>query len=90
MASPAERLLVTREGALSAFRAVVSRALAAAVVTGIDNAASEERPLSQLQQIDIVTMAVMEYADALRDFESAVSFEASIEEIRARRSGERR
>ena len=58
-----ERISV--EDAQSAVRATVSRALAEALVLGIDEAAQNERPLTQLQQIDVATMAIMSYDKAI-------------------------
>lgn len=49
----------------SIIRATVSRALAKALVTGIDNAAEEGHALTQLQQCDLATMAIMAYEEAL-------------------------
>lgn len=68
---------VSAESAKSQIRATVARALATALVTGIDQAAEELRPLSQVQQIDMATMAVMAYQHALEAAES-LDFEADV------------
>lgn len=76
------------ESAASLMRAVASRALAQALVDGIDNAKEEGRPLTQLQQIDLATMTVMAYGSIL-DAAEAVEASAMIDEAavlaRARR-----
>ena len=79
-----ERRMVPLEGALSTFRAVVSRALAEALITGIDNAEAEGRPLLQVQQTHLATMTVMAYGDAIEAADRALSFEATLVEIAGR------
>jgi hypothetical protein len=77
--------LMRPDGMKSTFRATMSRAIAASVVDGIDQAASEGRPLTQLQQIDLVTMAVMAYHDAVVDAEQQIDTEVSLFEMVAKR-----
>jgi hypothetical protein len=72
---------VRLDGAKATFRATMSRALAAGVVTGIDQADQEGRPLSQVQQIDLVTMACMAYHDAVVDAEDLLDGEAAIDQL---------
>ncbi len=76
------RLLV--ESAKSNVRVAVARALATALITGIDNAAEEGRPLTQLQQTDLATMSVMAYQEAL-DSCGLLDFEAFITPSRSRK-----
>jgi hypothetical protein len=76
------RQQISTEAAASMLRASASRALARAVVCGIDEAAQEGRPLTQLQQIDLLTMAVMAYHDELVQVLAGLSVEALIEEAR--------
>ena len=63
------------ESAKSHLRAVVARALATALITGIDNASEEGHALTQLQQIDLATMHIMAYSEAL-DGCKVIDFEA--------------
>ena len=70
-----ERLTIRVDGAESAIRASVGKALASALITGIDNCADEGRPLDQLQTIHLATMCVMAYDEALRACE-LLRFEA--------------
>jgi len=51
--------------AASTMRAVSARALASALVLGIDQCAEEGRPLTQVQQVHLATMSVMAYEDIL-------------------------
>lgn len=53
------------EDAQSTLRAVMARGVATAVIGGIDQCAEIDRPLNQLQQIELVTMACMAYHDAV-------------------------
>lgn len=57
--------MITVDSAQSAVRAAVARALAAALVTGFDNAEDEGHPLTQLQKIDMATMSVHAYDQAI-------------------------
>lgn len=70
--------VVSIEGAKSHLRATLARALAEALVCGIDNAAAEGRPLTQLQQIDVATMAVMAYHEAIRIGERTIDVDAEL------------
>jgi hypothetical protein len=47
------------------FRAAGSEALAIAIVTGIDECAEINRPLDQLQRIELVKMGIMAYETVL-------------------------
>lgn len=66
--------------AQSTLRTAVARALATALVTGIDNCAEEDRPLTQLQEIDLATMHVMAYQEAL-DACGTVQVESMLSEL---------
>jgi len=65
------------DSAQSAVRATVARALAEALILGIDNAEVEGHSLTQLQQVDLATMHVMAYVNAL-DTCATLQFEARI------------
>lgn len=56
---------INLDGAQSTVRATVARALAEAAVSGVDNARQEGHPLTLLQQIDVTTMHIMAYDNAL-------------------------
>lgn len=62
------------DDAKSAIRSAVSRALARALILGIDNCEQEDHELTQLQQIDFATMVVMCYDQA---FEAIEGLEAA-------------
>ena len=53
--------------AQSEARAVMARMMAEALVTAIDNAQQEGRPLTQLQQEDIATMFFMAHAQHVHE-----------------------
>lgn len=74
------------EGAKSTLRAVLARALAEALIGGIDQAEAEGRPLNQLQRIHLATMAIMAYEEGRRDGEAALEVDARLE---AHRQGAR-
>lgn len=57
---------ITVASAQSFLRAAGARALASALVTGIDHAEQEDHPLTQEQQIDLATMTVMAYDEILK------------------------
>lgn len=61
--------LVSLTSAQSAVRASVARALAEALICGFDNAAEEGHTLNQLQSIDIATMHIMAYDNAIKTCE---------------------
>jgi hypothetical protein len=69
------------EWAQSNLRVTVARALAAALITGIDNAASEGRPLTQVQQIDVATMHLMAYAAGVEEGERTLEVEADLSRV---------
>lgn len=71
------------ESAKSSFRAALSRALAQALVDGIDEAREEGRPLSNLQQTDLATMAIMTYEDVLSKAYGALEGAAAIDHVSA-------
>lgn len=70
------------EGAKSSLRATLSRAIASAVVGGFDQAEQEDRPLTLLQRMDMVTMACMAYHDAVIEGEQALDGELLFEQMR--------
>jgi hypothetical protein len=55
----------TTESAKSTVRAVTARALAQALICGIAQAEAEGRPLTQVQCIDLATLSVMAYDEAI-------------------------
>lgn len=60
------------DGTKGLVRAIASKALAEALVTGIDQCEEEARPLDQLQRIHLATMSIMSYKtiiDALDDID---------------------
>lgn len=57
--------MITGDSAKSVIRATVSLALGEALITGIDECASCDRPLTQLQRINLATMSIMAYDKAL-------------------------
>jgi len=63
--------------AQSTVRATVSRALAKALITGIHNAEQEEHSLTELQQIDLATMHIMAYDEAIEACE-VIAVEAEV------------
>jgi hypothetical protein len=71
--------------ASSTLRAVMARALAQALVTGIYNAEQEGHPLTQLQQIDLATMTVMAYGETLPEGERALAVERLLTTMAASR-----
>lgn len=58
------------DSAQSEVRVAVSRALANALILGIDNCCEEGRPLKQVQQIDLAIMSIMAYDQALQSVEN--------------------
>jgi hypothetical protein len=63
------------DSARSSVRVAVSRALAEALILGIDECNENDRPLSQLQQIDLATMSIMCYDNATKICETMDVFE---------------
>lgn len=66
------------ESAQSEIRATVSRALATALIDGIDECKEEGRPLTAMQQIHLATMVVMSYeiaVDAVANLEVGEALE---------------
>jgi len=66
--------------AASTMRAVSARALASALVLGIDQCAAEGRPLTQVQQIHLATMSVMAYEEIL---DGCLTLDLDIEAVRS-------
>lgn len=64
------------ESAKSALRVAVAHALATAAATGFDNAQEEGRPLTQLQQIDVLEMHMHAYHEAVERAETEMATEA--------------
>jgi hypothetical protein len=62
--------LIKADSAKSQIRASISRALATALVNGIGNCSEENRPLSELQMIDLATMVIMAYDQAIQGCEN--------------------
>jgi hypothetical protein len=60
---------VTVDDAQSTLKAAVSRALASALILGIDHAEEEGTPLTQLQQVHMATMSIMSYDAAIEGCE---------------------
>lgn len=59
------KLNYNADSAKSNVRVAVSKALASALITGIDNCSEEGRGLTQVQQIDLAVMHIMSYDQAL-------------------------
>lgn len=57
--------MISKESAKSQLRATVSKALAEGLICGIDETAENGRPLTQLQQVDLATMSIMAYSQAI-------------------------
>jgi len=55
--------------AKSQLKVSVSKALASALITGIDNCEQEGHPLNQVQQIYLATMSIMTYSEAIEGCE---------------------
>lgn len=70
------------EDAKSCARSVLSRTLALALITGIDQALQEGHELTQLQQIDIATMHIMAYHDGMQMFNEALEGEAMVLQLK--------
>jgi len=66
---------VTGDAAKSAIRVAVARAVADALITGIDNCAEEGRALTQVQQTDMTVMAVLAAHEAIQQAERNVDTE---------------
>jgi hypothetical protein len=79
------RRYVSLEGAKSTLRANMARGVAATLISGINHAEAEGHPLSELQQIDLATIAVMSYYDAIVAGESSLEVECSIGEMVVRK-----
>lgn len=69
---------VSIDAAKSTARATISRALASALITGFEEAAEEGRSLSDLQKMDMATLAIMEYHDAVVWFDSSIDVEVEL------------
>ena len=70
--------MVSVDSVKSTARATISRALAAALITGFEEAAEEGRPLSDLQKMDMATLSIMEYHDAILFFDSSIEVEVEL------------
>ena len=68
---------MSTESAKSTVRVAVSKALASALIGGFDEAAEEGRPLTQLQRIDVATMHIMAYSEAIEAC-NLLEFEATL------------
>lgn len=73
---------ITVESASSSLRATLSRALATALITGIDQARENGHPLTQMQEIDLATMAAMAYHDGVVEGAEAIAGDALIAAVR--------
>lgn len=62
--------LIRLDGAQSEIRATVANALAKALICGIDECDQNNRPLSQLQQIDLAKFSIMSYDEAIKTAEA--------------------
>lgn len=60
---------VKKESAQSTVRAVGSRALAVALITGFGQCEEENVPLSETQKVHVATMAIMAYDEILQGAE---------------------
>lgn len=74
-----EPTTISVESMQSMVRAIGSKALAEALVTGIDQCEQEGRPLSQLQQVNLATMTIMAYGDLLDDMNVGIITEAVLQ-----------
>jgi len=62
----------------STIRATVSRALAEALICGIDECDEEKCELTQVQKINLATMSIMSYDKAIEACE-LIAFEAELD-----------
>lgn len=77
---------ITLEMAASTLRAHLARALAEALITGIDHAQAEGHELTQLQQIDLATMSHMAYGAHVVEGQKGLGMWARLEKSSRRRS----
>lgn len=69
----------SNDDVISVLRATTARALAKALITGIDQAEQEGNPLTQNQMVDMATMAIMSYDEAIEAGDAFMTFQDIIE-----------
>jgi hypothetical protein len=71
-----ERPIITADSAKFTLRVTVAEALAQAFIVGVTNTSENGRPLTELQQIDLLASSHMAHGETVKSAEASIDTEA--------------